>query len=281
MNAELQIPEIGLNDGRNIPLMGLGTFPMKGFGLVRAVLAAQSVGYTMFDTSRAYHNERELGLALKLGRLKRENTYVITKISNRQQETGNVREALISSLKMMHLSYVDLYLMHWPYTGYYLKTWKAMEELKKEGLAKSIGVCNCHVHHLERILEIATIKPAVNEVEIHPLLTQEPLVDFCKSQDIRMIAYSPLARMSPELVESETIKEIAQKHGKSSSQIILRWDFQHGFITIPKSSSKKHLISNASILNFELSDQEMAQIDGLNKNKRFRYDPDTCDFKKL
>lgn len=277
----MDIPDVILNNSQKIPLMGLGTFPMKGLKLIKAVVTAEKVGYSMFDTSRSYHNERELGIALKFGKLKRENVFVITKISNRQQETGDVRGALMSSLKLMNLSYVDLYLMHWPYTEYYLTTWKKMEELQKEGLAKSIGVCNCHEHHLSALLDIAEIKPVVNEVELHPLLSQEVLVNFCKTYDIKMIAYSPLARMAPELIESEVIKNLAVKYKKSSAQIILRWDFQHGYVTIPKSSKKDHMFSNLSILSFELTDSEMGLIDGLNQNKRFRHNPDTCDFTKL
>ena len=277
----MKIPETIMNDSRKIPLLGLGTFPMKGLELVKAVITAEKIGYSLFDTSRAYHNERELGVALKLGKMKREEVFIITKISNRQQETGDVRGALMSSLKMMNLSYIDLYLIHWPYTEYYLKTWKAMEELQKEGVVKSIGVCNCHEHHLKLLLDKANVKPVVNEVEIHPLLSQEPLVEYCASNDIKMIAYSPLGRMAPELVESETIKSLARKYYKTSAQIILRWDFQHGYITIPKSSQKDHMLDNLSILNFELTDSEMKLIDGLNQNKRFRHNPDTCDFTKL
>lgn len=281
MKRKIQVPKAKLNDGNTIPLIGLGTFPMKGLELIKSVITAENMGYTMFDTSRAYHNESELGIALKFGKLKREDVFVITKISNRQQETGNIKEALESSLKKLHLSYVDLYLMHWPYPEYYLKTWKVMEELKKKGLAKSIGVCNCHKSHLQALFDIATIKPVVNEVEIHPLLTQEPLIEFCKSNDIKMIAYSPLARMAPELINNSVIYKLAEKYKKSNSQIILRWDFQHGYITIPKASKKDHLLSNISILDFELSDHEMSEIDGLNMDKRFRHNPDTCDFTKL
>ncbi|MDO5147052.1 MAG: aldo/keto reductase [Eubacteriales bacterium] len=277
----MEIPKISLNDSVQIPAIGLGTFPMRGIGLIKAVIAAEKVGISMFDTSRAYHNERELGLALKLGRLKRKDVFVITKISNRQQETGDVRGALLSSLKRMNLSYVDLYLMHWPYPPYYLKTWKAMEDLQREGLARSIGVCNCHEHHLNALLDIAEIVPAVNEVEIHPLLSQEPLAQFCNTNNINMMAYSPLARMAPELVENDIIKNLAIKYGKTSVQIILRWDLQHGYIVIPKASKKKHMLENLSILNFELEESEMALIDGLNQNKRFRHNPDTCDFTKL
>lgn len=277
----MDIPVTKLSNSQNIPLMGLGTFPMKGIELIKAVVTAEKVGYSLFDTSRAYHNERELGIALKLGKLKREDIFVITKISNRQQETGDVRGALVSSLKMLHLSYVDLYLLHWPYPEYYMKTWKAMEELQKEGLTRSIGVCNCHEHHLTPLLDIAEIKPVVNEIELHPLLTQENLVDYCRLHDIKMIAYSPLARMAPELVESDIIKTLSTKYDKTSAQIILRWDFQHGYITIPKSSKKDHILGNKSILSFELTDFEMKLIDGLNQNKRFRHNPDTCDFAKL
>lgn len=275
------IANVTLNNGSNIPAIGLGTFPMKGMELVKVVIQAKGIGYRMFDTSRAYHNERELGFSVRLGKIRREKLFIITKISNRQQETGDVRAALQSSLKLLGVSYVDMYLMHWPYPEKYIDTWRVMEELYEEGLARSIGVCNCHEHHLDRLLCAARMPPAVNEIELHPLLSQRPLVRYCHERGIKIIAYTPLARMSDELLKNEVVLQLANRHRKKSTQIILRWDYQHGYITIPKSSSKEHMQDNISIFDFELTESEMCEIDSLNIDKRFRHNPDTCDYTKL
>ncbi len=274
-----------LNNGIAMPMVGLGTFPMRGLRLIRAVYQSESLGYRMFDTSRSYHNERELGFAMSFGRFirkpKREDVFLITKISNRQQEAGNARAALQSSLKLLNTSYVDMYLMHWPYPGKYIDTWRAMEELYAEDLTRSIGVCNCHEHHLDKLLAASKVIPTVNEIELHPLLSQKPLVKYCCERNIKVMAYSPLGRMSEDLLTNEIILGLADKHRKRCTQIILRWDYQHGHITIPKSSHKEHMRDNIAIFDFELSDSEMRKIDSINIDKRLRHNPDTCDYTKL
>ena len=274
-----------LNNGIAMPMMGLGTFPMKRLKLIKAVYQSEGIGYRMFDTSRSYHNERELGFAITLGRLlgrlRRRDVFLITKISNRQQEAGNVRAALQSSLRLLNTSYVDMYLMHWPYPGRYIDTWREMEELYEEGLTRSIGVCNCHEHHLDKLLEASKVVPAVNEIELHPLFSQKPLVRYCSERDIRIMAYTPLARMSDELLQNEIVLRLADRHQRGSTQIILRWDYQHGHITIPKSSRKEHMLKNISIFDFELPETEMLEMDSMNIDKRLRHNPDTCDYKKL
>lgn len=270
-----------LNNKLEIPAIGLGTFPMKGITLVRTVLRSISIGYTSFDTASAYGNEKALGYALKLCRKRRNELFITTKLSNHQQRNGSVRDALKKSLSNLKLRYVDLYLMHWPNPGTFLDSWIQMEKLYKEGYCKAIGVCNFHKHHLEMLLEVATVIPAVNQIEHHPLLTQENLVSFCRSLDIKVEAYSPLARMDEKLLNNTPIRELARKYSKTVPQIILRWNLQRGIISIPKTENKQRLKENINVFDFKLQDEEIALISSQNKDYRVRHDPDNCDFSKL
>lgn len=274
---------VRLNNGFEFPIIGLGTFPMKRFELFRAVYYSLRSGYSSFDTSPAYGNEALLGYSLRilkhfgLGR----RVFITTKLSNTDQRQGDVRRALINSMRRLQVSSVDLYLMHWPVPETYLTSWKQMESLYKEGLVKAIGVCNFHEHHLERLLEIASVIPAVNQVELHPLLSQGKLQLFCKAKGIAMQAYSPVARMNPKLVNNEVLLRISREHHKTVPQIIIRWDIQHGIITIPKSANGLRIHQNINIFDFELTEDEMQEIDALNENFRVRHNPDTADLSKL
>lgn len=264
-----------------LPSIGLGTYPMNGKTLCKVVLKSKKYGYRLFDTSSAYGNEKWLGLSLKLSFMKRNSYYIITKVSNQEQRNGNIKDALERQLKRLGVDYIDLYLMHWPQTDTFLDTWKQMEELYKEGKVKQIGVSNFHVHHLEKLLEIATVIPTYNEVELHPLLSQEELVEYCKSKGIKMISYSPFARMDEKLMKHPVLISIAKKYNKAVTQIILRWNIQLGYIPIPKSSNKKRLKENIDIFDFQLTEDDMNKINSINENYRVRYDPDNCDFSKL
>lgn len=273
--------KISLNNGRTMPEIGFGTFPMKGIKLITAVRNAIKVGYTCFDSSPSYNNEFTLGLALKLSGKKREELYIITKVSNADQRKGNIKKALKKSLIKLNTKYIDLYLMHWPNPDTYIDTWKQMEELYFEGKVKAIGVCNCHKHHLEKIMEIARVIPVVNEIELHPLLNQELIVRYCNRYDIKIISYSPFARMDKKLIENSVLKEIAERYNKSVTQIILRWNIQKGYMPIPKTEKVERMIDNISINDFKLTKEEMLQIDNINENYRVRHNPDTCDYSKL
>lgn len=271
-----------LSNGKEIPVLGFGTFPMKKMELVKAVWDGVDVGYRLFDTATAYRNELELGIAMKryFGRKKSE-LFVSTKISNRQQELKNVRDSLNRSLKKLGRKYVDMYMVHWPYPGYYLDTWKQMEELYDEGLIKVLGVCNFHQHHLEELFEHCRIRPMVNQLELHPLLSQKELRDFCAKNDILVEAYSPTARMDPKLVKHPVLQSIAKEKDKNVVQVILRWNYQNHVLPIIKSSNKGRMESNFNIFDFELTPAEMANIEDINENYRVRHDPDNCDFSKL
>lgn len=270
-----------LNNGIKMPVIGLGTFPMKRLELFKVFFQATSCGYTSFDTSSAYGNERWLGLAQWISRKQRDKLFFTTKLSNTQQREGNIRKALENSLRLLKLDYIDLYLMHWPNPETYLKSWKEMEKLYEEKLIKAIGVCNFHEHHLNKLFSVANIIPAVNQIELHPLLSQKPLINFCKKYNIQVEAYSPLARMDENLIKNKTLIDLSKKYNKTVSQVIFRWNYQNNIIVIPKTSHKKRLIENIDFFDFEISNEDMKKIDLINCNFRVRYNPDTCDFTKL
>jgi len=274
---------IKLNNGLKMPILGLGTWPMNRFELVKAVYYAIRFGYTSIDTSSAYGNEKWLGRALRIMRLlsNSKNIFITTKLSNAEQRNGNVRLALNNSMKRLNVKCIDLYLMHWPNPETYLDCWRQMEVLYNEGLVKSIGVCNFHEHHLEELLKIATVIPAINQIELHPLLSQIELRSYCSSKGITVEAYSPVARMNPKLIKNDILLKIAILHSKTVPQIILRWNVQHEIVVIPKSSSPIRLGENINIFDFKLSTEEMQSIDGLNENFRVRHNPDTADFSRL
>lgn len=273
--------DVILNNGICVPWIGLGTFPMKGDECKEAIKYAAQNGYRLFDSAASYRNAEAVGEALHASFERREDYFIMTKINNRQQETLNVRKALMDSLHFLGMDYVDLYLLHWPNPHTYVECWQKMEELQKEGLIRAIGVCNFHKHHLEELLKYASVMPAVNQVELHPLLSQQPLAEFCKEKTIQMISYSPFARMHEKLINNKTLTGLARKYGVKTTQIIVRWNYQHGYIVIPKSANKQRQLDNISVDNFELTSDDMRKIDACNEDFRVRHNPDTCDFKKL
>lgn len=270
-----------LNNGVKIPAIGLGTFPMRNDELRNAVKSAASVGYNSFDTASAYRNAEDLCVSLKENFTNREDFFITTKLSNTHQRTLDVRTALTTSLKLLGLDYVDLYLMHWPNSETYLECYSQMESLYKEGLTRAIGVCNFHEHHLNILLSNSSIVPGVNQIELHPLLSQEPLVEYCTAKGIIISSYSPFARMHEDLINNDTLIKLALKYNKKVTQIIMRWNFQKGYIAIPKSSNIQRQRENIDIFNFELCQEDMILIDSINRNFRVRHNPDNCDFNKL
>lgn len=273
---------IKLNNGVKMSIIGMGTYPLNGFSLLKAVSNSFKNGCISFDTSSAYHNERWLGYSLKyLKLLGAKDIFVTTKLSNGSQRKGNIRKAFMDSKKKLGLKKVDLYLMHWPNPETFLDSWKEMELLCKEGHIRAIGVCNFHQHHLEKLLEVAEIIPAINQVELHPLLNQKSLVKYCESKGIKVQAYSPVARMDPKLIEHSVLVNLSKKYNKTVPQIILRWDIQNKIITIPKSGNPIRIKENFNIFDFKLTDEEILQIDNINEDYRVRFNPDTVDFMKV
>jgi len=266
-----------LHNGVKMPWFGLGVFKVKeGSEVVDSVMAAIKNGYKSIDTAAVYQNEEGVGQAIKEAGTPREELFITTKVWNAEQGYETTLKAFETSMEKLGLEYLDLYLIHWPVAGKYKDTWKALEKLYKDGRVRAIGVSNFHVHHLKDLMADAEIKPMVNQVEYHPHLGQIELLQFCKAEGIQMEAWSPLKQ--GELLTEPTIVEIAEKHGKSPAQVILRWDLQNGVVTIPKSIKEHRIVENADVFNFELSAEDMDRLNGLNKDERVGPDPDNFDF---
>jgi len=295
-------PSLKLNNGREIPVFGLGTWKSKPGEVTQAVKDAIDAGYRHIDCAHYYENEAEVGAAIKekivSGVIKREDLFVTSKLWSTFLRPDLVEPTLKTSLTNLGLDYLDLYLIHWPCALKeggaflpkrpdhdvlsvfsevdYVDTWKAMEAVAKKGLTKSIGVSNFNKRQLERILKNATIKPVNNQIECHPYLNQKKLIAFCKSQGIVVTAYSPLGSpdrpwakpTDPILTEEPKIKEIAAKYKKSSAQVILRYIYQNGAIPIPKSVTKSRIQENIKIFDFQLTPQDVAVLDSFDCNGR-------------
>lgn len=268
---------VKLANGVEMPRLGLGVWKAKdGEEVENAVKAAIETGYRLIDTAAVYKNEEGVGKAIKASGIMREELFITTKVWNDQQGYESTLQAFEESRKKLGLEYLDLYLIHWPVKEKFKETWKALEKLYQDGWVKAIGVSNFQVHHLKDLIADAKVKPMVNQVEFHPYLTQKELLSYCKEENIQMEAWSPL--MQGEVVRVDVIKELAEKYGKTPAQIVLRWDLQHGVVTIPKSVKEHRIRENADVFDFELSPEDMDKLDALNKNHRFGPDPDNFDF---
>lgn len=266
-----------LHNGLEMPWFGLGVFKVEeGQEVEASVKMAIHAGYKSIDTAAIYKNEEGVGKAIRESDVPREELFITTKVWNADQGYESTLKAFDESMEKLGLEYLDLYLVHWPVKGKYVDTWKALEKLYKDGKVRAIGVSNFHIHHLQDVLEVAEVKPMVNQVEYHPKLSQVELLNFCKENDIQLEAWSPL--MQGQLLDDKVLKEIADSHNKSVAQVILRWDLQNGVVTIPKSVKEHRIKENADIFDFELSDEEMQKIHALNENKRVGPDPDNFDF---
>jgi diketogulonate reductase-like aldo/keto reductase len=270
-----------LHNGITMPWLGLGVFKVEeGSELVHAVKSAIKNGYRSIDTAAIYDNEKSVGQgineAIAENTISREELFITSKVWNADLGYESTLAAYETSLNKLGLDYLDLYLIHWPVQGKYKDAWRALETLYNEGRVKAIGVSNFQIHHIEDLMKEAQIKPMVNQVEFHPQLTQHELMRFCKEQDIQLEAWSPL--MQGQLLDHPTLQEIADIHHKSIAQVILRWDLQHGVVTIPKSTKELRIVENADVFDFELSQDDIARIDGLNQNHRVGPDPDNFNF---
>jgi len=270
-----------LHNGVKMPWFGLGVFKVEeGPELVNAVKVAIKHGYRSIDTAAIYENEEGVGQGIREGLkeagISREDLFVTSKVWNADLGYESTIAAYEKSLQKLGLEYLDLYLIHWPVEGKYKEAWRALETLYKEAKVKAIGVSNFQIHHLKDLMEDAEVKPMVNQVECHPRLTQKEVQAFCKEQGIQLEAWSPL--MQGELLDNDVLQAIATKHGKSVAQVILRWDLQNGIVTIPKSTKEHRIVENSTVFDFELTEEEMNQIDGLNQNHRVGPDPDNFDF---
>lgn len=266
-----------LYNGVKMPWLGFGVFKVKdGQEAVDAVRTAIETGYRSIDTAKAYNNETGVAQGIRESGIAREDLFITTKVWNSDQGYESTLAAFEASMERLELDYLDLYLIHWPVKGKYKDTWRALERLHREGRIRAIGVSNFQIHHLEDLMTEATVVPAVNQIELHPLLNQQELRDYCSKHKIQVEAWSPLGQ--GHLLEHPLLQEIGAKYGKSPAQVILRWDLQNGIVTIPKSVTPQRIRENADLFDFELTPEDIQQINGLNENKRFGSDPDNFNF---
>jgi diketogulonate reductase-like aldo/keto reductase len=275
----IEIPKILLNNGIEMPQLGLGVYQANGQEVIDAVVAAIKTGYRLIDTAALYANEEEVGKGIKESGIAREELFITTKLWNSDQGYDSTLKAFDASLKRLDLDYVDLYLIHWPVPSQdkYIETWKAMEEIYESGRAKAIGVCNFHIEHLEKLLAHATVEPAINQIELHPRLSQKEIRQFCEDKGIMIESWSPIGGTGGDLLQDTTIVNIADKHERTPAQVVIRWHIQLGLIVIPKSVNPERIAQNADVFEFELDNDDMAKISALNTNMRRGPNPETMN----
>ncbi len=269
------VPSVTLHDGVEIPQLGFGVFQVPPEDTQKVVEEALAAGYRHIDTAGAYRNERGVGAALAASGIPREEVFVTTKLWNSQQGHDSTLEAIGKSLGRLGMERVDLYLIHWPAPpqDLFVDTWRAFEEIRDQGLARSIGVSNFRVEDLERLGRETEAVPTVNQVELHPRFQQAELRGWHDEHDIATEAWSPLGQ--GELLDVEEIVEIAAAHDKTPAQAIIRWHLQLGNVVIPKSVTPARIVENLDIFDFELSEDEMTRFEALDTGRRFGPDPAT------
>jgi diketogulonate reductase-like aldo/keto reductase len=275
------VPTLTLNNGVTIPQVGLGVWQAKEGGEVeRAVSAALEAGYRSIDTAAIYGNEVGVGKAIKASGLPREELFITTKLWNANHAYEDALRAFDESLEKLDCGYIDLYLIHWPLPmdGKFTEAWRALETLYTSERVRAIGVSNFKPHHLDKLLHQAQTVPAVNQIELHPFLQQQETRAYCTEHGITIESYSPLMQAG-EAFEHPVIKNLTQKHGKTPAQVILRWHVQSGFIVIPKSVTPARIQENIVLFDFELSPDDMREIESMERGQRIGADPDTASFK--
>jgi len=276
MSFTTDVPQLTLNTGAAFPQLGFGVFQIPPEETAEAVATALEAGYRSIDTASMYGNEAEVGEALRASGIGRDDVFVTTKLGNQEHGRDAAPGALDDSLGRLGLDFVDLYLIHWPLPmqDRYVETWKALEEVHADGRARAIGVSNFQIPHLYALLEQTEVVPAVNQIELHPGFSQSELREFHSQQGIATEAWSPLAQGG--LLEDERITDLADAHGRTPAQVILRWHLQLGNIVIPKSVTPERIEENIAVTGFELTEAEMQQIGRLDdEGGRIGPDPDS------
>jgi diketogulonate reductase-like aldo/keto reductase len=270
------VPNLKLNNGVEMPQLGYGVFQIPNEETTAAVSAALHAGYRSIDTAAVYGNEEGVGTALAAAGLERDELFITTKLWNTDQGYDKTLRAFDASLEKLGLEQLDLYLIHWPTPkrDLYLDTWKAFEKLYADGKVRAIGVSNFHPAHLERILQTGGTVPAVNQIELHPYLRQDELRAFDAKHDIATEAWSPLAK-GGDLLSEPAIVALAEKHGRTPAQVVIRWHLQLGNIVIPKSVTPTRIRENFDVFGFSLTGAEVASLSTLDKGERTGPDPDT------
>ena len=277
----MKITDIGgtveLRNGVRMPYFGLGVFLAKEGAEVRqAVRWALEAGYRHIDTAALYGNEKGVGEAIRDSGLPRDKVFVTSKVWNSDQGYDKTLRAFDRSLKLLGFERLDLYLIHWPVKGKYVETWKALEELYHQKVVRAIGVSNFLRHHLEDILSGCRVPPMVDQLEFHPFLVQQDLMDFCAARQIQFESWSPLMR--GKVFQIPELHELAREYERNVAQLVLRWNLQKGVVTIPKSIHKERIVSNAEIFDFEIAPADVKAIDLLDRHERIDADPDNFNF---
>lgn len=261
-----------LNQGHEIPMLGLGTYQVPGPDARTSVTTGLRAGCRLVDTAQAYRNEHDVGQGIRDSGVPRNELFVTTKLSVANQDQDRAEAAFGESLAKLETGYVDLFLIHWPYRDKWKSCWTAMERLPKEQ-CRAIGVSNFTVDHLKELATVSSVVPAVNQVEFHPFLYQAGLQEYCRDHGIVLEAYSPLMRGNR--LDHPVLGEVARSHGRTVPQVLIRWGLQHGVVEIPKSTRAERIRENLTVFDFELSREEMARMDALDENLHFAWDPRT------
>jgi len=269
------VPGITLNDGNIIPQLGFGVFQIEPADTAEAVREAIEVGYRHIDTAEMYGNEREVGEGIRASGLDRGDIFVTSKLDNGLHEPDDAREAFEGTLSDLGFDYVDLFLIHWPlptlYNGDFVSTWKTLEEFHGDGRARSIGVSNFQIEHLERLAAETDTMPAVNQIEVHPYFTNDAVREYGQENGIVTEAWSPIAQ--GEVLDDSTIAQIAEKVSKTPAQVVLRWHIQRGDIVFPKSVTPSRMRENLELFDFELEPADMDEISALDQGEDGRTGP--------
>lgn len=276
MTATAQIPNVTLNNGMTMPQLGVGTFLVQN-NVAECVAHALRTGFRLIDTAQGYGNEKGVGEGIRLSGVPREEIFLTSKINTTEMRNGTVRESIDKSLADLGVEYIDLMLIHWPVEDKVQETWQIMEEYVEAGKIRAIGLSNFNPHHINSLLTYARIKPVVNQIEIHPYMTQYGVSGHSFANGIQVESWGPLGQGKTQELDEPAIKAIAERHGKSPAQIILRWHMQRGLVTIPRCDNPAYVKENIDIFDFELTPAEMETISGLNLNRRTfeRNDPDS------
>jgi diketogulonate reductase-like aldo/keto reductase len=270
------VPTIALNTGARMPQLGFGVFQVAPDDVENVVRLALDAGYRSIDTAAMYRNEEGVGRAIAASGIDREDLFVTTKLDNGPHRAGQAAQAFEQSLDRLGLDYVDLYLIHWPLPSAdrYVEAWRALEKVAEDGRARAIGVSNFQPSHLERLFNETSVVPALNQIELHPYLTQESLRGFDARHGIATEAWSPLGK-GGELLGDATVTGLAEKYGVTPAQVVIRWHLQIGTVVIPKSVTPERIRSNFDVFGFELDDDDVDSISALNRNERLGPDPDS------
>lgn len=272
--------KVVFNNRIEIPGLGLGVFQIPNEETAEVVKTGIINGYRLIDTAQIYGNEKGTGEGIKEGLkitgLNREDLFVTSKVWNAHISKEEALNSFEESLKKLQLDYLDLFLIHWPGKDSFKESWLALEELYEAGKIRAIGVSNFEIHHLEELLSYAKVIPALNQIELHPKLSQKEIRDFCKQHDIKIQAWSPL--MQGQLLDHPIIKEIAKKHKKSTAQIILRWDIEQEILLVVKSVHENRMLSNSDVFDFKLDNEDMERLNSLNQSLRSGPHPDEFNF---